>query len=79
MSTKSQSFEASMERLDQIVSQLEEGSVSLSDALKLFREGTGLVERCTKLLDQAELEIVKLAKGPEGKLEEVPFAHEDAE
>ena len=47
MSTKSQSFEASMERLDQIVKQLENGSVPLSEALHLFQEGTGLVERCT--------------------------------
>lgn len=79
MSTKSQSFEASMERLDQIVKQLENGSVPLSEALKLFQEGTGLVERCTNLLDQAELEIVKLTKGPDGSLEEVPFAHDDAQ
>ena len=79
MSTKSQSFEASMERLDQIVKQLENGSVPLSEALQLFQEGTGLVERCTALLDQAELEIVKLTKGPDGSLEEVPFAHDDAQ
>ena len=79
MSTKSQSFEASMERLDQIVKKLENGSVPLSEALHLFQEGTGLVERCTALLDQAELEIVKLTKGPDGSLEEVPFAHDDAQ
>lgn len=79
MSTKSQSFEASMERLDQIVKQLENGSVPLSEALRLFQEGTGLVDRCTTLLDQAELEIVKLTKGPDGTLEEVPFAHGDAQ
>lgn len=79
MSTKSQSFEASMERLDQIVKQLENGSVPLSEALRLFQEGTGLVDRCTTLLDQAELEIVKLTKGPDGTLEEVPFAHDDVQ
>lgn len=79
MSTKSQSFEASMERLDQIVKQLENGSVPLSDALKLFREGTAIVERCTGLLDQAELEIVKLTKTPDGRIMEEPFQHEDAE
>ena len=79
MSNQSMSFEASMERLSQIVSQLEGGSVPLADALKLFQEGTGLVERCTKLLDQAELEIVKLTKTPEGTMEEVPFANEDTQ
>ena len=79
MSDQSKTFEASMNRLEEIVRQLEDGSVPLSNALALFREGTGLVSNCTALLDQAELEIVKLAKGPDGSITEVPFAHEDAE
>ena len=78
MTTKSQTFEASMQRLEEIVHQLEDGSVPLSDALKLFQEGTGLVSGCNAMLDRAELEIVKLAKAPDGTLTEVPLAHEDA-
>ena len=56
MAKKSQSFEQSITRLDEIVRQLEQGNVPLEDALKLFQEGTALVDTCGKLLDKAELE-----------------------
>ena len=58
MAKKSQSFEQSITRLDEIVRQLEQGNVPLEDALKLFQEGTALVDTCGKLLDKAELEVV---------------------
>ena len=54
MSKSSENFEASMARLDQIVKSLEKGDVPLSDALKLFEEGTRLVNQCGTLLDEAE-------------------------
>ena len=63
---RSQSFEASMKRLDEIVKALDGGNVPLEQALQLFREGTALVERCHKQLDDAELEVVRLTKGPDG-------------
>lgn len=63
---KSESFEASVTRLEKIVDALEQGDLPLEEALKLFQEGTGLVKSCTQLLDQAELEVVKLMKGPDG-------------
>ena len=75
--TKSHSFEADLTRLEEIVKQLEDGSVSLEESLKLFQEGTALAASCGKLLDEAELEIVKLTKGPDGSIQEAPFAHEN--
>ena len=74
--TKSQSFEESLNRLEEIVRRLDDGSVPLEEAMKLFQEGTGLAARCSKLLDRAELEVVKLTKSPEGTIEEVPFAND---
>ena len=50
MAKKSQSFEQSITRLDEIVRQLEQGNVPLEDALKLFQEGTGLVKTCDEML-----------------------------
>lgn len=73
--TKSQSFEANMNRLEEIVHSLEDGSVPLEEAMKLFQEGTALVGSCGKLLDEAELQIVKLTAGPDGSIQEVPFEH----
>lgn len=74
---KSKSFEADLSRLEEIVKLLESGELPLEESMKLFQEGTGLATSCGKLLDEAELEIVKLTKGPDGTIQEVPFAHED--
>lgn len=74
---KSKSFEADLSRLEEIVKLLESGELSLEESMKLFQEGTGLAASCGKLLDEAVLEIVKLTKGPDGTIQEVPFVHED--
>lgn len=76
--TDSQTFEASVKRLEQIVDKLEQGELPLEEALKLFEEGTGLVRSCTKLLDDAELKVVKLMKGADGAPTETEF-ESDAE
>ena len=74
---KSQTFESNMARLEEIVHRLEDGSVPLAEAMKLFQEGTALAGSCGKLLDEAELEIVKLTKGSDGTLQEVAFEREE--
>ena len=75
--TKSQTFETNLNRLEEIVKKLEDGDLPLEESMKLFQEGTALAASCSELLDKAELEIVKLTKGPDGSLQEAPFAHED--
>lgn len=71
----SKTFEAAMERLEQIVRTLEKGEAPLEDALRLFEEGTGLVNSCAAQLDQAELQVVRLMKQPDGTPAEVEFDH----
>lgn len=78
MKSKSQSFEASVTRLDEIVREMENGDVPLEDALKLFEEGTRLVASCTKLLDEAELKVVQLTKSADGTPSETEL-NDDAE
>ena len=60
MSKNSKTFEESMGRLEQIVRAMERGDVPLEESLKLFQEGTELVRTCTKLLDDAQLQIKKV-------------------
>lgn len=67
------SFEESMQRLEQIVRQLEKGDAPLEDAMKLFQEGTSLAARCQTMLEQAEKQVVRLAKGPDGEPVESEF------
>ena len=76
MAKQKLTFEASMQRLDEIVKQLEKGDVPLSDALKLFEEGTKLVSQCGTLLDEAEQQVVKLMKGADGAPVEQELEHE---
>lgn len=57
MNEKNATFEANMQRLEQIVRALERGDVPLEESLKLFQEGTTLVQSCQALLDQAKLQV----------------------
>lgn len=73
MAAKKLTFEQQISRLEEIVSALEQGDVQLADSLALFEEGTKLIAACTKQLDQAEQQVVKLMKGPGGAPVELPF------
>ena len=70
---KQPEFESSLQRLEDIVRALEQGDASLSESMKLFEEGTGLVRACGELLDRAEQQVVRLQKGPDGAPVELPF------
>lgn len=76
LNKKNQSFEENMQRLDQIVRAMERGEVSLEESLKLFQEGTQLVESCGKLLDEAELQVKKITAAADGSPVEEGFADE---
>jgi len=77
MSDKALSFEEALARLDSFVRQLDKGDAPLDQALALFEEGTNLIGRCTKMLDEAEQKVVQLKKGPDGEPVEVPFDSEE--
>ena len=76
MSAKKQTFEQQIARLEEIVAALEKGDAQLADSLALFEEGTKLIAACTKQLDQAEQQVVKLMMGADGAPVELPFEEE---
>lgn len=59
-SASSLSFEQALQRLEQVVRELESGELSLDAALGLFQEGVDLTRRCGAQLDEAEARIEKL-------------------
>jgi len=59
-------FEDCLARLEQIVSALESGSLSLEESLKVFEEGIGLARHCTRYLDEAERKIELLTRDETG-------------
>ena len=75
--TQEQTFEQQIARLEEIVSALEKGDVPLADSLSLFEEGTKLIASCSRTLDMAEQQVVKLMKGPDGAPVELPFADKE--
>lgn len=77
MAQKKLSFEEAMQRLDEIVRQLERGDVPLDASLTLFEEGSALIAQCSKQLDAAEQKVVMLKKGADGAPQELPFETEE--
>ena len=69
-------FEASMQRLEQIVRAMERGDAPLDDSLKLFQEGTELVRSCARMLEEAELQVKKVMTAPDGSPVLEDFADE---
>lgn len=76
MNEKNRTFEDNMQRLEQIVRSMERGDVPLEESLKLFQEGAQLVGSCTKLLDDAELQVKKIVTAADGSPAEEAFADE---
>ena len=76
MNPENMTFEASMQRLEQIVRTMERGDAPLEESLKLFQEGTELVRSCGKLLEEAELQVKKIMTAPDGSPVEEDFTDE---
>lgn len=76
MNPQNKTFEASMQRLEQIVRAMERGDVELEESLKLFQEGTELIRSCGKLLEDAQLQVRKIMTAPDGSPVEEVFQDE---
>jgi exodeoxyribonuclease VII small subunit len=67
-------FEQSLERLEEIVAELEGSDVPLERALALFEEGVKLGRACSARLDEAERKITLLLEKADGTLVEEPLS-----
>ena len=67
MATKKQiTFEAAMERLEEILRMLESGNENLDNSLKLYEEGISLIRGCSALLENAEQSVKVLRMQADG-------------
>ena len=76
MNKENKTFEENLQRLEQIVRTMERGEAPLEESLKLFQEGTELVRRCGKLLDEAQLQVKKVMTAADGTPVMEEFADE---
>ena len=62
-------FEEALKRLEEIVSQLEDGELELEEAIRLFEEGVKLSLYCQQELKAADGKVQKLVQTLAGDLE----------
>jgi exodeoxyribonuclease VII small subunit len=70
------SLETGLQQLEKIVKTLEQKDLPLENALSLFKEGVGLVQYCSGVLNQAEKQMEILLEGPDGQLQIKPVSFE---
>ena len=74
MSTaKPKTFESSLEQLELIVRELEQGELPLERSLELFEQGVKLSRECQDRLNQAERRIEILMRDNQGRPAVRPF------
>ena len=72
------SFEETLAKLEQVVTQLERGdSLTLDESLQAFEEGIRLTRICRQKLDNAELRVEQLVELNDENLSTAPFDTED--
>ena len=71
--TKARSFEEAVNRLDAIVSELENSEIKLDHMLQLYEEGTDLIKFCLAKLDDVENKISVLSAASDSTFKERPI------
>jgi exodeoxyribonuclease VII small subunit len=66
-------FEDALNKLEKIVSKLEDGDIPLEESLKLFEEGIRLSRLCNQKLEEAEKKVEILMKDRNGVIKPQPF------
>ncbi len=69
-------FVASLDRLEQLVAQMEEGDLTLEESLKVFEQGVKLTRDCQQALQEAE-QKVQILMEQNGELIAEPFVADD--
>lgn len=70
---KPKTFETSLEELERIVRELEQGELTLEKSLELFEQGVKLSRECQERLNQAERRIEILMRDNQGRAVVRPF------
>ncbi len=67
-----ENFEESMKKLENIVTELENGNLNLDESVKKFEEGMKIAQKCNTILGEAEKRIMILLE-QEGEVKEEKF------
>jgi exodeoxyribonuclease VII small subunit len=70
MAKKTETFESAIEKLEKIISNLENDDLTLDKALESFEKGINLMRMCDSHLRNAEGKLKELLKGEDGEFVE---------
>lgn len=73
---KENNFETKMEELENVVTKLEKGDMSLDESLINFEKGMKLSKECNKMLEDAEKKITILLEN-DGEIKEEDFENKE--
>lgn len=73
---KDMTFEEKLTKLEEIVSELEQGNIDLDDAINKYTEAMKIAKECSKKLDDATKAVNKILNS-EGNLEEFKELEKD--
>lgn len=76
--SKELSFEEKLNKLEEIVSELEQGNIDLDDAINKYTEAMKLAKECSKKLDDATKAVNKILNS-NGELEDFKELEKDTE
>jgi len=71
-------FEDHLSRLEELVGELESGTLTLDASLQRYEEGVRRLKQCYETLRKAEEQVKVLVRDAEGALGERPADEEDA-
>ncbi len=68
-----ESYDALVQRLERVVTELESGQLTLEQSIEKFAQGVQIAKDASKKLDEAERRVELLVRGADGGDEAVPF------
>jgi exodeoxyribonuclease VII small subunit len=57
-----ETYEATIEQLKNIIEKIEDGNTGLDESMKLYERGAALVKQCEGMLAEAEVKITTLSR-----------------
>ena len=76
--TPPKSYEEAQRELEQILSDIEAGTIGLEESLVKYERGTFLINYCQGILTHAEKQIEQIGKAQDGSLRTAPLPEQPA-
>lgn len=73
---KKERFEDYLNKVEKIVSELEEGNLPLEESLARYEEGVKTLKKCYEIIKAMEKRVEILVKDPSGQMQPRPYKND---